>query len=141
MGWDSRGYRCRHPCNKITKLLHLLKSHTPKNALDLSPVGSSWNGQMFSTIQDDKDTNDVKKLFQRWQPLVAILGFLSCLTRGQYLRYTKAMTDSSSMNSEYQPLSLRVKYSGVCGMTTSIWRFLYIYPDSRNRARQQRRAL
>ena len=110
---------------------HLIRSSfdlpqsIPVSEAQLPPfANSSWNGVLLATIQDDDDAEDVRALFDAWQPLIAINTLPSHLSRKKRSIYSSS--ENGLLNRiGYQRKDVKVRHEDVGGVTESAWHFVH----------------
>lgn len=77
----------QQPNHRINEPFYLPRSISVAAACSLSPADSPWDGILLVTIRGEDDALDAGKLFEVWQPLIAILALPSSLSRSKRSTY------------------------------------------------------
>ena len=97
----------------------------PVSKAQLPPFAdSNWNGVLLATIQDDGDAEDVRALFEAWQPLIVIIALPSNLSRKKRSIYS-SFKNGSLNRIGYQRKDVKVRHEDVGGVTESAWHFVH----------------
>ena len=88
----------------------------------LAPVpplaNSRWNGILLITIRGENDAQDAGSLFERWQPLIAILALPSTLSRSKRNAYS-SFNKGSFKQDGYDRRDIKISDASVGGVTES----------------------
>jgi hypothetical protein len=95
----------------------------------LAPVpplaNSHWNGILLITIRGENNAQDAGMLFERWQPLIAIIALPSTLSR--FKRNTYSSFNKGPFKQDgYKRRDIKIFHSSVGGMTESEWHFVHL---------------
>ena len=100
--------------SEVIHLVSLSTTTTVSEALLLPPV-SNWNGLLLSTVCSAEDAALVFRMFENWQPWIAIVAFPSDFTRRKMAALIPAI------NSKYSRRLYTIKHHQVGGVTSSVW--------------------
>ena len=67
--------------HQIKELFNLPRSISVVTAQSTLPSRTPWDGIFLSTIHGERDAQDAGVLFEKWQPVIAILALPSSLSR------------------------------------------------------------
>ena len=79
----SNHLKCNH--------LNLSRSISQVDACSMDPLDPPWNGIFLATIQGAEDAEDIRVLFENWQPLIKVPALPSSLTQKELTELLRVM--------------------------------------------------
>ena len=105
--------------NKVIYLVSRFAATSVSTALSMAPMGD-WDGLLLASVHDESEASLVDRLFDTWQPWIAIISYPPHLSRSAVLRL------GPHLHSSYEKRTIKCRHSDVGGVTTSSWTILHI---------------
>ncbi len=105
------------------KNIRLLVTATPTMAFDLGydlPPCGPWDGCLATNILTSDDARVMAALFKQWRPALGILSIPGTLSRSETLSLLPC-----DLPSCYQKKIITARHSGIGGVTSSVWQFVF----------------
>ncbi|KAL7527269.1 hypothetical protein ACHAXR_004033, partial [Thalassiosira sp. AJA248-18] len=122
------------PLREMNNVIHLVSRFSTtavSAALTMPPMGD-WDGLMLATVNREDEATLVNRMFDAWQPWIAIIAYPPRLSRSAVLRL------GPHLRSSYEKRTIKCRHTDVGGVTTSSWTLLHF---SRLRSQSSRPSL